>query len=441
MSMPPLNKSLFFALAALLLACSSALAGPVAGVSADAANSQGNFTPARLVDGDPATAWVGGGTGVGPGKWIELSFPGPVRVDGLSVATGNQAAGQFGKFRRLTRGVVIFPDGTRRKFTLKPAAGEQLVPLEPRTATSLRIIITGVDPDGRDDAMGDAKVAVSEIRVLGTPEAAADAPVPAVIETAAPPAAAPEAAPPAPAPAPQPAAEPAPAPKPGPKAVPASESKPSPKAAPAPKAEPKPAPKAKPEPQVKPTSAKPAQPPRKEKPKAVPPQKAAPPNKAATKKKAASPAPPAVSGGGFTRLRPAHEVPADKDMAMGEISPWLDLELVAEIKRYFGLLTTLNDGYPSLFAPAVRDRERAAFLKLQEEMRAGGDFADHHMAMLEHIGLSFDRPEEGDGRATVRVHGPYRYYVGNKAFEFEVDSDVTLVREGGKWLILDVRDR
>ncbi|MDD3313667.1 hypothetical protein [Pseudodesulfovibrio sp.] len=440
MSMLRLNESLFLALAALVLACGPALAGSVAGVTADAANFQGNFTPARLVDGDPATAWVGGGTGVGPGKWIELAFPGPVRVDGLSVATGNQAAGQFGKFRRLTRGVVIFPDGTRRKFSLKPAAGEQRVPLEPRTATSLRIIITGVDPDGRDDAMGDAKVAVSEIRVLGTPEAAAETPVQTASETAAPPAAAPEAAPPAP----EPAAEPAPALKPAPKAAPASAPKPGPKAAPALEAKPAPRPEPAPEvemraaPQPKAAPApdvKPAQPARKEKPEAAPKKAAAP------KKKAAKPAPAASDGGAITRLRPAHEVPPDRELAMGNISPWLDLELVAEIKRYFGLLTTLHDSYPSLFAPAVRERERAAFLKLQEEMRAGGDFADHHLAMLEHIGLSFDRPEEGDGRVTVRVHGPYRYYVGDKAFEFAVDSDVTLVREDGKWLILDVRDR
>ena len=126
---------------------------------------------------------------------------------------------------------------------------------------------------------------------------------------------------------------------------------------------------------------------------------------------------------------------------MVDISPWLDLELVAQIKRYLGLLTTLHDSYPDLFAPSVRERERTAFLKLQDQMRAEGSFGDHHIAMLEHIGLSFDRPVEAGDKVTVRVHGPYRYYVGDKAWEFQVDADVTLIREGGKWLILDVRDR
>ena len=336
------------------------------------------------------------------------------------MATGNQAPGRFKAFRRLTRGVVIFPDETRVKFTLKPEPGEQRVPLEPKVAESIRIIITGVDPSARDAAFGDAKVAVSEIRVLGALEGE-----PGV----GPEQAAPEAKPSEPAPKPEAAKKPEPKPAQAVAVKPKPEPKPKAEAKPEPRPEPKAAPKA---------AAKP-------KPAPAPKKKAAAkkpsPKKSAPKKQAAKPAASAPGAGVAARLRPTAEISPNKPLAMGDISPWLDLELVAQIKRYLGLLTTLHDSYPDLFAPSVRERERAAFLKLQDRMRAEGSFGDHHIAMLEHIGLSFDRPVEAGDKVTVRVHGPYRYYVGDKAWEFPVGADVTLVREGDKWLILDVRDR
>ena len=135
------------------------------------------------------------------------------------------------------------------------------------------------------------------------------------------------------------------------------------------------------------------------------------------------------------------EIPADKPLDMGEISPWLDLELVAGIKRYFSHLTTLSDSYPDVFASTVRERERKAFLALQESVRREKAFGDHHIAMLELIGLNFDKPVESGGGVAIRVHGPCRYYVGDKGFEFTVDTVVTMVRENGVWLISSVRDK
>ncbi|MEF2231242.1 MAG: hypothetical protein V3571_09970 [Pseudodesulfovibrio sp.] len=429
MSMSRPVTTLFLS-ALLLLACGSARAA-VEGVRADAANEQEGFAAAHLVDGDLATAWVGGGKGVGPGKWIELTFPGPVRVEGLSVATGNQARGRFNAFRRMTGGVIIFPDETRVKFSLKSAPGEQRVPLEPRLARSIRIIITAVAPAARDAALGeDAKVAVSEIRVLGVPEAAPEGETgagPAVPEPGG------KTAKPAPEAGTEPVSQPPSALSSAPAAAPASAPEPEAKPAPAPKVVPAPAPKAVPAPKAAPAPAC--------NPEAASPVKPEPkpaPGKAAPKKAAAGAA--VAVGGVAARMRPAVVISPDQPLDVGDISPWLDLELVAQIKRYLGLLTTLHDSYPDLFAPAVRERERAAFLALQESMRADGRFADHHIAMLEHIGLGFDRPTEAGGRITVRVHGPYRYYVGDQAWEFTVDANVTLVREQDKWLILDVKD-
>ena len=144
---------------------------------------------------------------------------------------------------------------------------------------------------------------------------------------------------------------------------------------------------------------------------------------------------------GITRLRASVPVPEDQEMIIGVISPWLDLEFVAQVKRYFALLTTLHDSYPDVFTPDIRERERKSFLELQAQMRAKKRFGAHHIAMLEHIGLSFDKPIIRDDSAMVRVHGPYRYYLGNKAFEYPVDILVSFKKEGGKWLINGIQDK
>lgn len=143
----------------------------------------------------------------------------------------------------------------------------------------------------------------------------------------------------------------------------------------------------------------------------------------------------------ITYLRPATSVPADKALAVGVINPWLDLVLVAQMKRYFALLTTLHDSYPDLFTSDIRERERKTFIALQEDMRVKRTFNPHSIAMLEHIGLSFDKPVMTGDSATVRVHGPYRYYLGNDAFEFQVDTVFSLKKKNGVWLISNVRDK
>ncbi len=447
-----------------VLTCTPAMAAQITGVTVDAANSQGEFVPGNLVDGDLTTAWVGGGKGVGPGKWIELTFPAPVKLEALGIATGHQGKNRFGKFRRLTRGVVIYPDETRQKFTLKPTPGMQRIALQPKVAGSIRIIITGVEPGTSDASMGKAKVAVSEIRVFGAMDAAAviatpDGGVDAVVEE-----------PPAvkePEKSAEKPAEKKPKKATEKKAAPEVEVKPDPaaKADSVAKADPKPLkkqpsstkPKVKTSPVKKTPSAKEPVVTVVDQPtvKKVAPEKVvakkvalkkkaakkAAPKKKISKNKSSAKRPADQGGSTITRLRPVVEIPPDKPLAVGAISPWLDLELVAEIKRYLGLLTTLHDSYPELFVPAIRERERAVFLKLQESMRAKKEFGGHHIAMLEHIGLNFDKPELKGDRALVRVHGPYRYYIDNRAYEFQVDTMVSLIREQGKWLIEDVRDK
>lgn len=417
-------KISFTALAALLLAilaCAPALGAPVAGVVVMVRNFEGNYVGENLIDGDISTAWVGGGSGVGPGKWIEFTFPAEVRLESIKVANGHQGKGRFDTFRRMTRGVILYPDNTRQKFTLKPGPGMQTLRLEPKTVRTFRVIITGVAPAAGDEAMGKAKVAVSEMTVHGevtgsagagdSGDGSADLPVESVVKTKA-------VVKPNPVRNPKPIEKPKPVEKATPAVKPEQASRPG-------------------KSQVKKTGQ--ALTPKKDAPEKAVSEKAA--SKPKPKKAAVRPKKAAVASKGATYLRTASEIPADKPLDMGVLSPWLDLELVAGIKRYFSHLTTLSDSYPEVFASSIRERERKAFLVLQETVRKKKEFGDHHIAMLELIGLNFDKPKETGNGILIRVHGPCRYYIGNRGFEFLVDTLFTLVREDGVWLISSVRDK
>lgn len=161
-------------LAALLLAL-PASGEEVTGLRAHAVNYKHWGTPAMLVDGDPATAWVAGGTDPGPGKWLTFRLPRTLRITALTIANGNQGEGLFKDFRAVTQAAVVFPDGTRHAFTLRPDPGEQVVAFPPVTTDFFTIRIHDVSPAVDDPAMGDAKVAVSEVRVFThVPQRSAD---------------------------------------------------------------------------------------------------------------------------------------------------------------------------------------------------------------------------------------------------------------------------
>lgn len=468
--MPMIRNTTLALLTSLLLAmlvCAPALAGQIEGMTVDVGDFTDGHDGDRLVDGNTATAWIGGGRSSGPGKWIELTFPAPVKLKYLSIANGNQARGQFEKNRRITRGFIKYPDDTRQQFTLKDSTGTQRLDLLPKTVDSIKIVILGVVPGSRDKSIGKAKVAVSEISVFGEMDESAivedvTEKEPVVVEEKEP-----EPAKPAPkkakkaAPAPQPKKKPAkvePTPK---KTAAKTEAKPDPKpkakTASVPKPKPKPAPAPKPAvKKVTPTKSvakqKPA--PAKAEPKATKPKQAAPKPvaKKTDKKKAAKPKTTAkakpqhkpsgsATAPGIAYLNAAVQVPESKPFAIGQISPWLNLELVAQVKRYLALLTTLHDSYPDVFVASIRDRERAAFIQFQDQMRANKRFGQHHMAQLDHIGLNFDKPVGNNDAATMRVHGPYRYYIGDTTYEFQVDAVFTLMVEDDKWLLSDVQPR
>ncbi|WP_157871289.1 discoidin domain-containing protein [Pseudodesulfovibrio piezophilus] len=123
-------------------------------------------TPDNLMDGDPSTAWVGGGIGPGVGQWIELDFGIPVRVSRLGIFNGHQGKGQFHAFRRIRSGKIVYPDGTEVRFWLRDEPGEQIIECAGKPSKSLRLVVESVFPKG--EVTSKVKLAVSEIKLYLT---------------------------------------------------------------------------------------------------------------------------------------------------------------------------------------------------------------------------------------------------------------------------------
>lgn len=119
--------------------------------------------PENLMDGDPTTAWVGGGIGPGKGQWIDLVFGVPVRVEKLGIFNGHQGKGQYENFRRIRSGRILYPDGIETQFWLRDEPGEQVVECRGRPFKTLRILVDDVFPKGEMTAK--KKLAVSEIKL------------------------------------------------------------------------------------------------------------------------------------------------------------------------------------------------------------------------------------------------------------------------------------
>lgn len=144
----------------------SAFAGEIKGLKATASSFKEWGVPSFLVDGDLSTAWVGGKKGIGPGKKLSFELPKAQRIGMIRIANGNQGEGLFADFRCMTSGMLLFPDRAVYAFTLKPETGEQDIIFPPVTVRSFEIIIAEVHPASGNTKFGDAKVAVSEVRVF-----------------------------------------------------------------------------------------------------------------------------------------------------------------------------------------------------------------------------------------------------------------------------------
>ncbi|WP_319471219.1 NADase-type glycan-binding domain-containing protein [uncultured Pseudodesulfovibrio sp.] len=157
-----------------------AMGGEIRGVTASASSFKEWGVPKYLVDGDLSTAWVGGRKGVGPGKSLSFTLPKARKIGMIRVANGNQGDGLFKSFRTVANGILVLPDHGTYFFSLKPEAGEQDIVFPPVTVKSFDLIIAEVSPPPGDSELGDAKVAVSEVRVFSGAEAGVPVSVSAV---------------------------------------------------------------------------------------------------------------------------------------------------------------------------------------------------------------------------------------------------------------------
>lgn len=171
-----------FVLAAVCVLAFSlpAMGDEIRGVTASASSFKEWGVPGFLVDGDLSTAWVGGRKGVGPGKSLSFTLPKAQKIGMIRVANGNQGEGLFKSFRSIANGILVLPDYGVYFFSLKPEAGEQDIVFPPVTVKSFDLVIAEVSPPPGDSKKGDAKVAVSEVRVFSGIEAGVPVSVSAV---------------------------------------------------------------------------------------------------------------------------------------------------------------------------------------------------------------------------------------------------------------------
>jgi len=121
-----------------------------------------SYAPGNLLDGDPATAWVGGSLSSGTGQWMDFEFPVPVRVTRLGIFNGHQEEGRFKEFRRIRSGRIVYPDGSESPFWLRDETGEQVIECQSKPVKSFRVVVDEVFPKG--GLMGKQKLAVSEVK-------------------------------------------------------------------------------------------------------------------------------------------------------------------------------------------------------------------------------------------------------------------------------------
>lgn len=173
---PPMHKRFFLIFALLLLTALPAHALEVeVKVSSFKFDIGLPYAPENLLDGDTATAWVGGGVSTGVGQWIELQFDLPTRVEKLGIFNGHQGEGEYEKHRRIREGRIVYPDGKETRFWLRDEPGEQVIDCRGKAFKSIKIVVDEVFPKG--DLTSKTKLAVSEIKLylslMANPEAVA----------------------------------------------------------------------------------------------------------------------------------------------------------------------------------------------------------------------------------------------------------------------------
>lgn len=157
-------RALIVTLFSILFACPAMALDVTVKVSSFKVDFGLPHAPENLLDGNPRTAWVGGGISGGKGQWMELAFDVPIRVERLGIFNGHQGEGEFEKYRRIRSGRIVYPDGTQTQFWLRDEPGEQVIVCAGEPHKSLRIVVEEVFPKG-EDPTSKMKLAVSELKL------------------------------------------------------------------------------------------------------------------------------------------------------------------------------------------------------------------------------------------------------------------------------------
>ncbi len=116
----------------------------VVSVTASSALSEHNMTHSaeRLIDGDPATAWVEGVSGQGTGESVTFTFDGIYKVTGLKICGGYQKdEKRYSENSRPTDIRLEFSDGSTQSVTLQDLMQEQTVSFSAPVNTSYVTIV------------------------------------------------------------------------------------------------------------------------------------------------------------------------------------------------------------------------------------------------------------------------------------------------------------
>ncbi|GAB7080959.1 FlgO family outer membrane protein [Megalodesulfovibrio paquesii] len=73
----------------------------VSASSFEAPTQEASFEPGNVIDGDPTTAWMEGGSEGGPGEWLQLSFGKPTFVTEVQCVNGLAAPLLFQQYSRI----------------------------------------------------------------------------------------------------------------------------------------------------------------------------------------------------------------------------------------------------------------------------------------------------------------------------------------------------
>lgn len=388
-----------FSCAALVLLAGGAWAQQYA-VSASSSHwmSTRSYAPGNVADGDPATAWAEGGAANGAGEWVRFEFEAPVRLARLGVWNGDQAEGQWDTCNRVDglRVETAGPGGAGAfEAVLADTPGEQFVELGGGPVTSLTLTILSTHKAG--NFWNRTVTCLSDVALLALPAEPRDVPRFDV-------------------------------------AVDASEKTDVPPGR---------------EVELKPVELPDVTAP-------IESQSEPQSGQGAVKQAGQQAAPQSAEVGKDISLprvelpevgAPAGPEPEGARLARVELpdvsapNPEADrAEAVELVRQYYLRLNTLDETFPELMASEVYDQELFSFLYFQEIQNQLGTTEKLRASRVDLSGLRIEPEDLEEATARVLAQGEYVVATPGQKLLLEENARFSLVRERGRWKILEKTD-